>query len=305
MHSSDFRSLKASLLGKNSPLERRNFFEDSLNQHNKDGYYDHIFSILSFILILSYIYDINYLHIAESIFIFIDKPLSYILSILGAIGGIILLIDKLQSLLFNRLYLNLNKDKDTTFILTSRANGSGKGETKYETGVAQVRASSLILHYFKSHISDVNVQINFSTFSDLILDGNLVIIGGPAKNRISELAIKELSKATLRDIQFSDAGDSLFIRLDDKYFRYSKENKTEYALVAIWENTLSTPSTHDSRLILCCGLTGSGTETAARWLVKQALCLDFDKRTIPEIGRLEGKSKLFWILFHRDKFNFF
>lgn len=272
----------------------------------------YILSFTAYLALLSIIFELNYLHLLKLIIInfllclqFIyresKEEIAFLLSLIGAIGGMILIRDKIVDFFFVRSYLNLNRYRKTIFILTSRATRDSHNEKKYETGVAQVRASTTLMHYIKTLYKDIEPQINFSTFSDLTLDGNLILLGGPAKNPISGSVIAALESHIGNRLHFQDSGSKLYIKYGDEEFKYSAKENIEYALVAIWENILFTSGKRDARLLLCCGLTGSGTEAAAKWMVRNALSLNFDKRSVPEIGGLNTIFKPIWSVIYRNK----
>ncbi len=209
------------------------------------------------------------------------KLVSLVFGFLGALGGIILSHEFLRNITLSRYFFAL-KGERVTLIL---ANDTYAEQPQHHTadiklgsvsgtGLGQVigaaAAAKTVARLYGSRRKTVT---KFSKLLQGKSTDDLVLLGGPKKNGHSRLFLEKLRKAFPDlDVEFEDRGDlvDLYVKLKGEIFpiRGNSRDYTEFALVVFWRNPFYGPT---RRAILCCGLTGFGTEAAALWTFEDAI----------------------------------
>lgn len=197
-----------------------------------------------------------------------------------SISELIALLRYSQRLSKEYLFLRLQSKEDIDIVLTTSERTAGGGGIEYvrpTTSVGNLRGSTEIARAIGDLPGKRCVRVHLSEDIDESLSGDLVLLGGPNKNRITAICLEYVHQfypeAKLVYIDSKEHGCHLGLQDFMQPYKIEMQEgshipKKDFALIGMWINPLSR---RKRRLIICAGFTGYGTAAAARYLVNDVM----------------------------------
>ena len=184
----------------------------------------------------------------------------------------------LTNILASRLFLGFSKDKEIDIIITTsefkKDSIGGLHAARATTGIGQIQGISIASRLIGRLYQKKSIQIQMSELIVHRPDKDLILLGGPAKNKIAKKYIDILhEKHSNLNFKFDDI--NTLIELNE--FKISRPNldvdndgnvDADYAIVICTTNPFAV---EHRRLILCAGFTSYGTAGGATWLFEDIL----------------------------------
>jgi hypothetical protein len=197
-----------------------------------------------------------------------------------SVSELIALLRYSQRLSREHLFFRLQAKEEIDIVLTTSERTAGGGGIEYvrpTTSVGNLKGSTEIARAIGDLPGKRSVRVHLSEEIDESLSGDLVLLGGPNKNRISAICLEYIyqfyPQAKLLYIDSKEQGSYLGLEDFIQHYEIEKQEesqipKKDFALIGMWINPLSP---RKRRLIICAGFTGYGTAAAARYLVDNVM----------------------------------
>jgi hypothetical protein len=151
---------------------------------------------------------------------------------------------------------------DVVLTATNASAGEGRGIARPSTGIGSVHALTIIANVMGRYYARLSIDVHLASRVESRLQGDLVCIGGPRLNAVTEKVLRSFTDVSFDDVGMHVASDDFVIKEFDLKIRNGKPAR-DVGLVFVATNPLAT---RRRRLVLCCGMTSYGTAAAAQWL---------------------------------------
>jgi hypothetical protein len=201
---------------------------------------------------------------------------------------------------FSRFFLGFShnkNDKIDIVITTSEIKKDDIGgihAARATTGIGQILGISIISRVIGKLYGKKNIEVQLSELIVQRPDKDLVLLGGPSKNKLTKKYIRKLNEEhPSLNFEFDDVNLLLRIKdltISEPNLDIDKDGKvdTDYAVVLCSSNPFSAKN---RRLILCAGFTSYGTAGGVVWLFEDVLSKGYKSlKKINHIGVLKKPS---------------
>lgn len=196
--------------------------------------------------------------------------IEFALATIGAVPIIVSAYYFLGNIFPVRKFFGFSDDERLDIIATtSQVTHSSVGAkvVRATTGIGQIEGVAAIARFLGQYYRKKSLLIKLSVSVSDRPEKDLILVGGPAKNKLSGSFLSHLNDETSIKIEFDDVNirlefDDLVITKDDLVIEDEFPTK-DFAIVIAWRNPFLNKR---RRGILCAGFTSYGTSGGARWI---------------------------------------
>ncbi len=166
-----------------------------------------------------------------------------------------------------------NFDSIPTAIISSTLKSQSRGEFVYAASAGETYALLDLNDFFCSMESPPEISFHLSVESQItesLEQSNLILVGGPERNKITREVLGEFRKQKISLIwDINEQSEVFNIENPEKIYQYQKydDYSIDYALITKHRN----PFDHDKKVVILAGCRAIGTAAAARFLVNNRI----------------------------------